>query len=343
MDPSTVEKGKYGFFVKVPDGDIRILQLTDVQIIDSSQMRTPGRLCVREYAKWVPERVPDNALRYVEEAVRRADPHLIILTGDNVYGEFDDSGRQLRALAGYLGSFGIPWAPVFGNHDNESAIDPERQCEIYENAPNCLFMRGNAAGYGNYAVTLTNSSIARSLLMIDTHGCLAAPGIRDDQVGSMREACREISGKLGKLPPLFACYHIPSTEFLIAAGEAGYQDENDFFASYEIGVTVPAANGDFGIRNEAQGRTGETESFMIFFREAGGDGIFAGHYHKNSTSILSRGIRYTFGLKTGVYDYHDKDRIGSTLITVTGPKRGEFKVEHQYSEIIDDFWEKEGL
>ncbi len=344
MPDISIEKGKFGTFLTVPDGETRILQLTDVQIIDSDQMRRPDRLCEGERRKWVAGCVWDNAYAYVKEAVDRAKPHLIILTGDNVYGEFDDSGRQLVALSEFFDSFGIPWAPVFGNHDNESAIGPDRQCAILESAENCLFMRGNATGNGNYTVTLIKDGApVRTLLMLDSHGCLTHPGIRDDQIGLCREALREVSGKYGKLPPLFACYHIPSTEFLIAAAEAGYQNVDDYFAKYEIGVTLPAKNNDFGKRDDPQGRVGDNEAFMEFFKESGGDGIFAGHYHKNSTSILSGGIRYTFGLKTGVYDYHNDDMLGATLITLSGPGRGEFTVRHLYSEIIDDFWKKEQL
>ena len=367
---TNIEKGRLCSFVTVPAGEVRILQLTDVQIIDSSQMRRPDRLCEFERRKWEPERIWDNALSYIEEAVANARPHLIVLTGDNVYGEFDDSGRQLRAFAQYIDSFGIPWAPVFGNHDNESEIGPERQCDILEAQPHCLFTRGDATGYGNYTVTLlqspaigidpvpgtdrtTETSQAsenapadfdpvplRTLLMLDTHGCLTHPGIRDDQVELCRRAEREIVGKCGKLPPLFAFYHIPSTEFLLAAHNAGYQDSEDYFARYELGVTLPASNGDFGKRDDPQGRVGATEAFMEYFTAAGGDGIFVGHYHKNCTSIFSGGIRYTFGLKTGVYDYHNDDMLGSTLITLGGSgadKAGQFTVRHLYTRLRDNF------
>ncbi|MBP5779628.1 MAG: metallophosphoesterase [Clostridia bacterium] len=335
---ANIEKGKYGFFMEVPEGEIRILQLADVQIIDSGQMRRPDRLCEFERLKWRTERVRDNAYAYVEEAVARAKPHLIILTGDNMYGEFDDSGRQLKALAAFLDGFGIPWAPVFGNHDNESAIGPALQCEILESASHSLFMRGSATGNGNYSVTLVRRGVPlRTLLMLDSHGCLTSPGIRDDQIELCRSACAEVVDKYGILPPLFACYHIPSGEFLAAAAEAGYQAEDDYFAKYELGVTLPAKNGDCGKRDDPQGWVGDNSRFMDFFKAGGGDGIFVGHYHNNCTSILSGGIRYTFGLKTGLYDYHSSDMVGSTLITLTGAGRGEFSVRHLYSAIKDEF------
>ena len=112
---------------------------------------------------------------------------------------------------------------------------------------------------------------------------------------------------------------------------------------------MQCSNGDFGKRDDPQGRVGDNDAFLEFFKAAGGDGIFVGHYHKNCTSILSDGVRYTFGLKTGVYDYHNSDMIGGTLITLTGENGGAhgetadrpgFSVKHLYTRLKDDFWER---
>ena len=194
--------------------------------------------------------------------------------------------------------------------------------------------------------------------------------IRDDADVICRKALEEVREQCGTLPPLFACYHIPSDEFLHAAADAGYQGDSDYWAKYELGVTLPARNGDFGKRDDPQGRVGDNDAFLEFFKAAGGDGIFVGHYHKNCTSILSDGVRYTFGLKTGVYDYHNSDMIGGTLITLTGENGGApgenggahgenggapgenggahgetadrpgFSVKHLYTRLKDDFWER---
>ena len=118
MKRAEIEFMKYGCIVPVPAGEVRILQLTDIQIIDASQQRYVGRLRGGEEIRWLPENVWENAFRFVDEAVSRTDPHLLVITGDNVYGEFDDSGAQNRAFVKFIDSFRIPWATVFGNHDN---------------------------------------------------------------------------------------------------------------------------------------------------------------------------------------------------------------------------------
>jgi hypothetical protein len=55
------------------------------------------------------------------------------------------------------------------------------------------------------------------------------------------------------------------------------------------------------------------------------DGVFVGHCHAINTSILWQGIRWTYGLKTGQYDYHTPGQVGGTLITLNGES---FTVHH---------------
>ena len=60
------------------------------------------------------------------------------MTGDIIYGEFDDKGTSLINLINAMESFGIPWAPVFGNHEQESMKGADWQSEQLENAEHCL-------------------------------------------------------------------------------------------------------------------------------------------------------------------------------------------------------------
>ena len=85
-----------------------------------------------------------------------------------------------------MDSFNIPWAPIFGNHDNESAKGVAWQCEQLEKAQNCLFKRGSLTGNGNYSIGLVdeNGKIRRIIYMLDSHGCIGAegPGLAPDQI-----------------------------------------------------------------------------------------------------------------------------------------------------------------
>ena len=125
-------------------------------------------------------------------------------------------------------------------------------------------------------------------------------------------------------------YHVPTEDFQDAAIAAGYQDGHETKEDrkyFEIGVDVPAKNGDFGKKKESYGPN--FGRLLPLMKECHVDGVFVGHQHIANTSILWEGIRFTFGFKTGTYDYHDENALGGTLIRLNGR---EFTVEHQHCE-----------
>lgn len=311
--------------------EIRILQITDMQVIDSSQQRYPGRLREEEYLKWLPETKEKNLYRYIRELVQRTSPDLIIITGDITYGEFDDSGRSLEEFIAFMDSFGIPWAPVYGNHDNESYIGIEKQNSMYENAKMCLFRKGDVFGNGNYSIGLSfDRELSRVICMMDSNGCgklNISQGFRKDQLDWMKKTAQECD------VPLFCCFHIPTKDFSDAYVAAGYQEESDTqksFTSYELSCDKAARNGEFGKKDEPF--YGYADGILSVLKESRVDGVFAGHYHKINLSVMYEGIRFTMGLKTGLYDYHDREAMGGTLIRVC---RDGYSVNHEYCKITD--------
>ena len=94
---------------------------------------------------------------------------------------------------------------------------------------------------------------------------------------------------------------------------------------------IPHLEGDFGVVREviAGANAGR---FWKNARSIGCVGMFVGHQHTVAASVLCDGIRVTFGLKTGTYDYHDPDLLGSTKITL--PENGDdFEVEYVHSKL----------
>lgn len=147
-----VEKGKckncdftvketVDFYVEVPEGRKPVvLQLTDPQILDSAQDRT-NRLGGGEKAFYATENVGKLCFDYITETINAVKPDLIVMTGDLVYGEFDDSGASFIKFVNFMETFGIPWAPVMGNHEGTSRKGYDWQCKILENAKNCMFLQ----------------------------------------------------------------------------------------------------------------------------------------------------------------------------------------------------------
>lgn len=319
------------FVLKVEGNDeIKILQLTDTQMIDPEQVRRGGGK--------LPDRYGDrDACIYdiVRQTVEETQPDLILITGDYVYGEYDDNGTLFREQTDFFDSLKIYWAPVFGNHDNDSNseysqwVDPEypewyarKQCQYLEGAEYCLFRtRANISGYSNYSIAVEqNGTILRSIFMMDTHGSVGTvQGLTSAQMDWYKESVEAIDAYADKTIPNFVGIHVPLKAFADAAKQYGYTGTG------VPDITIPENDkGDFGTMRSAIGTwDGDDTAFQIF-KANGADAILAGHLHSNNTSILYQGVRLVFGMKSSTYDKYDETMLGGTLFTLTGTQ---FKVE----------------
>ena len=100
------------FVVEAKRGrDPLVLQLTDPQIIDSSQQRTPDRLSPSERDYWTKDSKEDRCYKYIRQIIERSSPDLILITGDIVYGQFDDNGSCLTEFVAFMDNLMAP--PVY--------------------------------------------------------------------------------------------------------------------------------------------------------------------------------------------------------------------------------------
>lgn len=311
---------------------IRLLQLTDMQVIDAAQRRTPDRLRADEISAWSPENFMAQCGNHIASLVAQARPDLIFITGDIVYGSFDDAGTTFAWFCSFMDSFEIPWAPVFGNHDNESDKGVAWQCRMFEQSKYCLFRRGNVSGNGNYTVGIAvQDSLLRVLYMLDSNGCAASQdadvikekGLYPNQLDFVGARADIIAQAQGHIVPGLAAFHIPTDNFRQAEVAKGYKTEER--QQYTIGVDVPAQDDDFGFCLEHYGVIHTDRDLNAFLHRQGIDALFAGHCHNICTSIRHDGIRFVFGLKSGQYDYHIPGSLGGTLVTLKG---SELDVQH---------------
>lgn len=347
--------GVFDFVLEVEEGrDVRILQLTDIQIIDSAQMRRPDRLNPSSIERWAPDKMEERAFRFMREAVEKTDPDLIVLSGDNVYGEFDDAGTSVQALVAEMESYKIPWTITYGNHDNETLKGIEWTSAQYSEAEHCLFMRGdveNIAGNGNFNIgILQGGKLTEIVWLMDSHGhtnpdsaqnIFGGSSLKENQIEWFRaenEEIKEING--GESPKSIGFFHHPmraignalqvygyvsrTHEFLNLAGE--FED----FKPFEI----PANNdGDSGAMHEDPHAYIDVDyTFHNLLKEYNCEGWFFGHVHTCNASAVYENVRYTFGLKASQYDAYQKGEVGGTQILV-----GEngLKVEHCYTQLPD--------
>ena len=302
---------------------IRILQITDTQMIDHTQVRLGNGAVTNAYADR--DRCIYDIVRYT---VEQTNPDLILLTGDYVYGDYDDNGSLFREQTDFFDSLGIYWAVIFGNHDNDSDSEYARwleegwddwygrkQCQYLEAATHCLFRtRAEVTGYSNFSIAIKqNGEFVRTVFMLDTHGSHStAQEINATQLKWYKSVTASINEYAGKALPQFIGIHVPLYAFNLAAQQYGY------VAGTTPNIEIPANdNGDFGFIRQNPGTMDKSMTVFNTFKQNGADAILAGHLHQNNSSILYEGVRLVFGTKSSRYDKYAEDLLGGTIFTVT--------------------------
>jgi len=335
--------------------EIRILQVTDMQPVDCSQQRYDGRLNNFSFnASFTKEYKYHEEFYYLEKSIKDNNPDLILLTGDLVYGEFDDNGSNLKELIEYMDSYKIPWAPVFGNHDNECKLGVKWQCDEFLKAKYCFFKRRELTGNGNYNIGVyKNNKLIRVIYMMDSNGCYNGKsysyvenyppynlderiekwcGIYDDQIDFIENTSEEIDKEYNDKIKKTICMHIAPNFVDKQAYNNGYQKDFDVRNSetYSLGKDIVPINGDFGTKGERFSSFDSDRLFKVLKKE-NFDTIFVGHCHNNNISILCDTIRLTYGVKTSTFDYHTE--VGSTLFTLLD--NNDYKIEHKFIKKLD--------
>ena len=335
------------------DRYIRVLQLTDMQPVDPSQQRYDGRLDYYKFnTVFTKEMKYNNEFYYLDKAIKDNKPDLILVTGDIVYGEFDDNGSNLIEFCEFMDSYKIPWAPIFGNHDNESKLGVTWQCEQFLKSKYCLFKRNNVTGNGNYNIGIFNKGkLIRLIYMMDSNGVFQGKkyyylddyplynvdekitkegGIFSDQIDYINNTAKNIDIINKNIVKKTICCHISPDFVNKYAYLKGYQSnsENNNKELFNLGGDKLIDNKDFGEKGESLGGFNSNNLYDTL-KELSFDTMFVGHYHNNTLSIDCDGLRVSYGIKSSTFDYHNK--VGSLLFLVSDD---DYKIEHKFIEII---------
>ena len=325
----TFDENDYIELEKTPGEDFVVLNLADIQLSDENVFADEG-----VYTK-----------ELITKLVEANDTDLITLSGDNAWGPV-----SYIEVVSWIDSFGIPWAPVMGNHDGEGCISEFwASYQMYE-AENCLFEFGpKDMGYGNYIINITeNDDIVHTFFMMDTHDSAeytledgtyidGYDHLWENQLLWYEWAVNGIEELAGHSVESTVIMHIPVTEYIDAwemvsiTNEDGTSKINPDFAAVATGQKgedcCPGAvnNGFFSLVKEL----GSTKTILV------------GHDHRNDFTVLYDGILLAYGVKTGFGSYWSPDRIGGTTITVDSEGSAELE-QHYYDldrcgwDIVDD-------
>lgn len=259
----------------------------------------------------------------VKQLVAENNPDLIVITGDSVFGP--TNVMYTKHVAKLMDSFGIPWAIVYGNHDDEGKADKYWMGEVYENSQYGIYRNGpcNIGGTGNYALNLTKDGQPfYSMIMMDSNSSIQYNGKKEygaftpSQVawyGWLQDGLKSAGYDKSMM-----FFHVPFPEFLDAyeAWEASGFDPSMGSGSKNEGVcSAPYNPGMFEKIKEKQATTH----------------VFAGHDHVNDFDIEYQGITLTYGVKSSRQFYFDQSMIGGTVIQIDGDRN--VTIERKYLDV----------
>ena len=313
-------------FEKKPGKDFKVLNLTDPQV-QNDEWDTVGKIFIDT----------------VRELISRCSPDLITVTGDITSTDVIEGYEKFAAV---MDSFGIPWAPVWGNHDNQMGYDYTRKiAEVVKRAKLSVFEDGDARlGNGNYIIEITEDGTpAAALAMTDTHDMVEivdGDRVRRNWAPLMRCQLDWLRGEAEKLKArgcrdLTVMLHIPPHAYAEAFADALVPEMAENTAN-PYGVTPERWRDGYkdtvGVFSEGPSCYSKEDGALEAFLETGiARRVIAGHNHLDNCIINYRGLQLIYALKTGIGSYHDVRLNGGTLLVVG--KDGVTDVHHEFVKI----------
>ena len=260
---------------KQPERDFVILNFTDPHFADYDYR---ALLAVTESV----------TMRRLVKAVK---PDLITVTGDLVCSDW--AAHSLKRICALFESFGIPWAPVFGNHEDESNMDKNYMADVFLSCPHCIFKKNDPAmGVGNYIINICEGDrIVESLFMMDSGHSQA----NETQRAWFSQNAEQINRLSGEQAEIAVMFHIPLPEYQYA-----YDAAWDIFPKRWKEEYKACGELHENICCEKRDGVPVQRGFFELMRNAKTvKHVFCGHEHLIDFSILYQGIRLTYTMKVG--------------------------------------------
>lgn len=326
------------------DGTFHILQLTDIHLVDPEMDDDPDRS--------VPLADEANTFTVLETCVERTQPDLVVLTGDNVCGYWQEMTyhylqKIIRKIVDVFARRDIPLAVVFGNHDSELNFHREIQMTLYLEYKNCRATLNAAemTGCGTYNLPILSRDGSRkafNLWLFDSNDYPRdADGkfqegydyVHPDQIAWYEATAAALRAENGGIPlPSILFQHIP------------VQQEYDCIRKVDAPVEGTAGFVDkdgkyWYIPDAVSGRLREApcppagdhrEQFDSWVRTGDIVAAFFGHDHVNDFVVEKDGILLVQTLGAGFFTY-GKERGGRSIILHEDDPR---RVETESIEVI---------
>ena len=279
-----------------------------------------------------------------ETLAHKGHINLIVLTGDQF---LTGNMKTVRTLIDTLESYGIPYAPVWGNHDQHGLYNPEWLSNEFRKAPHSQYVEffDDLPGRSNYLIHLTedgtkDTPVRWQLAFFDSGvGSIETTFTVSSSYGAISEEqaawWKAEHDLVGEEVPVVAFYHVIEGD-MVAASRAiqnGAELKNRFFLHEQF------CNAD-----------AETSHFFDIAKNHGLRAAFFGHDHANDWVVDYEGVTLGYGVKSGyelyyteitdteayTYGFQDGfDLTGAAVVTLHDGT--EMELEHLYLNPQNDF------
>lgn len=313
------------------DGKFTILQFADIQ--DGYPLMTITK-------------------KLLQDTVKKVQPDLIVLTGDNISGGSTTTKVITRAAINeYMSIFekaGIPTAAVFGNHDDESALaDKNFQMSVYESY-DCFvgYNEGDSIpGVGTYNLPIMSSDgskIAFNIWMTDS-GTYNTENDLGGYACTTKEQIEWYIEKSNELKALNGGKPVPSINFQHIIVPEIY----DALAVCEEGTPESIQHGNkfLTLPDGVEGHLHENPcppnynngQFAAFLQQGDVLATVSGHDHVNTFVVPYKGIDIVNTPGVGFSSYND-ETVGSRVFVIdeNDPENYETYVEGYFDVYGDD-------
>ena len=266
--------------------------------------------------------------KMLDKLIKATKPDLITLTGDQVSGVF--VRYTLKKICKFLDGYGIPWAPVLGNHDGQWNVTRNGNGDIYLSGKykNVVFRKNDPSlGVGNYIINIAkNNKSVHTVFMIDSHDSRTYDSGKDyDYIWQSQidwydwavKGIAETNG--GKVVPSSCFFHIPLVEYIDAY--KGYEEgiyEGGNVNNEEV-CCAEHNNKDNPYNSGFFSKLQELDSTKL---------VMVGHDHTNCSWVNYKGITLAYGLKSGYGSYYNDNVIGGTVVKVN--KNGSTSLDYYH-------------
>lgn len=292
----------------------------------------------------------EATIRLLNAELDAADADLVVFTGDQVHGPSVRTTKAMEkaldAILAPVAERGIPFAAVFGNHDDEGGVSKETQIEIYNRYPGCLMSAGpeDITGEGNYNLLVWSSDGSQpvcNLWFIDS-GTYGEKGVskygrvEQDQIDWYTSTAAALEEQYGELLPAYLFQHIvvPEIYDLLTEVPASEKNADGVIEGYSsrsghyYKVSDAFIGGELG---EAPCPPDIPSGEFAAMRETGDVvAAFFGHDHNNDYIASYDGIDLVNTKGTGFYIYGDREYHGARLVVLHEETPTEYETNMLY-------------